>query len=87
MTRSQGLDQERVDAVVTLKKALDNVPPSRSRAAASVVDLPGAGRSSLTAPTPLRSALAHHLRQGCREKTMTERLTNEIPDAQRPARG
>ena len=77
------------DPVVTLKRALDNVKPAlevRSRrVGGATYQVPievRAGRS-----TTLGAALAHHVLPGRREKTMIDRLMNELLDAsQRPRR-
>ena len=71
------------DAVVTLKKALDNVRPTLEVRAAASAARPTRcrSRSSRTAPTPSRCAGSSSYAAARREKTMTERLTNEILDA------
>jgi small subunit ribosomal protein S7 len=75
-------DKTGTDPVITLKRALDNVKPaSRSRAAASAVR-PTRCRSRYAGRgAHARAALAGRLLRQRREKTMTERLMNELLDA------
>ena len=76
-------DKTGSDPVVTLKRALDNVrPPSRSRAGASVAPPTRCrSRSSRAASTTLALRWLVGYSKARREKTMTERLMNELLDA------
>ena len=72
-----------VDPVVTLKRALDNVKPAlevRSRrVGGATYQVPVEVRASRSTTLGLRWLIQYS--RGRREKTMTERLTNELLDA------
>ena len=77
------------DPVVTLKRALDNVKPAlevRSRrVGGATYQVPVEVRPSRSTTLGLRWLIQYS--RARREKTMTERLMNELLDASNPARG
>src|SRR4030088_3707499 len=79
----QAREKTGTDPVVTLKRALDNVKPAlevRSRrVGGATYQVPVEGRASRSTTLALRWIVAYSRQR--REKTMTERLMNELLDA------
>ncbi len=77
------LDKSGADPVVTLKRALDNVKPSLEvksrRVGGATYQVPVEVRASRSTTLALRWLVAYSRQR--REKTMTERLMNELLDA------
>ncbi len=76
-------DKSGADPVVTLKRALDNVKPSLEvksrRVGGATYQVPVEVRASRSTTLALRWLVAYSRQR--REKTMTERLMNELLDA------
>ena len=71
------------DPVITLKKAVENVPPDARGPVAPRrrCDVPGADRGQAAARHHARAALVGNNSRARRENSMAERLTAEIMDA------
>ena len=77
-------DEDRRRPVATLKRAVDNVKPQLEVQAAGASVVPPTrcpSRSGPVGPTPSPSAGSSATRRQRRERTMAERLANELLDA------